>query len=311
MDKYITTIIKKIDLLRRDLKKAFIYFEKQMMHKELRELSEVMQIIEKERLKLSNIAVIRQLSNDVRVKERFEQALGAESGTFISSIVSAVNANSKLQECDPNSIWSAGIVAAGLKLPVNQNLGLAYMVPYKDKNKGMIASFQIGFKGFIQLAIRSGQYKNIGVSEVYADEIKEYNPISGEFCLNNTTEWELRKNKNIDDIVGYYAFFKLNNGFEKSLYMTKQEVTAHGKKYSQSFKKDYGLWVDSFDDMAKKTVLKQLLSKWGILSIEMQKAVESDQKVYITEDGEYIDNPQHEDKSIVEDPFIEVVANET
>lgn len=252
------------------------------------------------------IKTVKGLLCDVDYKKRFEDILGKKAPGFISSIINVSNSAS-LQGCEPKSIVSSAVVAATLDLPIDQNLGFAYIVPYNDKKKGKIAQFQMGYKGFVQLAMRSGQYKTISSSEVYDGEIKRYNRITGEIEFDEdfipTDE---------SKIVGYIAYFKLLNGFEKYLYMTIDQLKSHGKKYSQSYKsskqwiQDSSLWTTDFQSMSIKTVLKLLLSKYGILSIEMQRALETDQ-AFIKDDVvnsgeinsdhvEYVDNP--DDKTI-------------
>jgi recombination protein RecT len=227
---------------------------------------------------------IDSLVKNTSVKQRFEDVLGKRANAFISSLISAAQTNPRLKECDPTTILSSGMLAATLDLPINQNLGFAYIVPYKSKGV-FNAQFQMGYKGFVQLAIRSGQYKTINVSEVYEGEIESFNRMTGEF------KFESLENTQGKAIVGYIAYFRLINGFEKAVYMTKAQVDTHAKKYSQTYKMGFGLWKDDFDAMAKKTVLKLLLGKYGILSVEMQKAVQADQAVIRKDEAyEYIDN---------------------
>lgn len=224
------------------------------------------------------------LGND-NVKARFQEILGKKAPGFISSILSVANSNTLLQKADPKTVMNAAVIAATLDLPINPNLGFAYIVPYGNQG-----SFQLGYKGLIQLCMRSGQYSKIEVNEVYEGEIKIKNRFTGEYEFNEPTS---------DKLVGVLAYFKLTNGFEKYLYMSKEECEAHGKKYSQTYKRGSGLWSTEFWAMAKKTCLKLLLSKYGILSIEMQRAQTFDQSVVKndliqedvdTADIEYADN---------------------
>lgn len=255
---------------------------------------------------------VKNILANVNYKKRFEEILGKKAPGFISSIINISN-SPNLKDCEPMSIVSAAVVAATLDLPIDPNLGQSYIVPYNDKKKGKIAQFQLGYKGFVQLAMRSGQYKTINATEVYEGEIKHVNRLTGEI--------EFEENPTPSDkIIGYIAYFRLLNGFEKAFYMTKEQIEAHGKKYSQSYKspKDFvvkqSLWTTDFDTMAIKTVLKLLLSKYGVLSIEMQKAIEADQ-AYINDDvvtkgaefdsskAEYIDNPDNVvDADFTEEP---------
>ncbi len=211
------------------------------------------------------------------VKKRLEEIMGKKAGMFIASVASAINTNSYLKQCDGQSVVSAAVIAATLDLPINQSLGFAYIIPYKG-----YAQFQMGYKGFIQLAMRSGQYKTINVSEVYEGEIKKISKFTGEIEFGE---------KISDKVMGYVAYFKLVNGFEKFLYMSVEDIQKHAQKYSQSYRQNLGVWKEDFDAMAKKTVLKMLLAKYGVLSVEMQKAITTDQAVVINEEKiEYFDN---------------------
>lgn len=229
------------------------------------------------------------------VKKRFEEVLGnpSKAASFIATLINITNNNNYLQKCDPNSIMGSAMIAATLDLPVNPNLGFSAIVPY-----GKQAQFQMMYKGFIQLAMRSGQYKDINASEVYKDELESYNPLTGKVIFTNMKNWKMRKSGDEKNIVGYYAFFELNNGFKKEIYMEADEVKNHAKKYSASYRRSSSdsIWKTNFDAMALKTVLKQLISKWGILSVEMQRAVMSDQGVVRSIDS--IDDVTYDDNAI-------------
>lgn len=214
-------------------------------------------------------------------KKRFEEILGKKAPGFISSVISAVKGNANLALCDPGTVLSSAAVAASLDLPINPNLGFAYIVPYSNQ-----AQFQMGWRGFVQLAMRTGQYQTINVSAVCEGELKRHDKFTGEMEFDSA-------GKKSDNVVGYVAYFRLLNGFEKWFYMTLEEVQAHGKKYSKSFANTAGRWKLDFDAMAKKTVLKLLLSKFGILSIEMQTAIQADQGVINGNDNpDYIDRAE-------------------
>ncbi len=251
------------------------------------------------------------------VKNRFNEVLGQKANQYMASIVNTVSASKQLQECVPQTILSAAFVAASYDLPIDSNLGFAAIVPYKDyKSNVTNAQFQMMYKGFVQLAIRSGQYENMNVSEVYEDELLEFNPITGELKLaHDFSKCSQRKNGEREKIVGYYAWFKLLSGFRKELYMTKDECINHATQYSASYKQDLkkgwssSKWTTDFDAMAKKTVLKLLLSRWGVLSIDMQRAIQDDQKVYDSEEGSYSDNKEVKDDPT--DPFGEEESNVT
>jgi len=253
---------------------------------------------------MSDSPSLQQILNSETVKRRFEGLLDTSAASFISSILSIVRGNSKLRECLPNSILSAAGMAAALKLPINPSLGFAYIVPYKNQ-----AQFQLGYKGYIQLAMRTGQYKTMHSGAVYEGQIKDIDFVTGEI---------VRGEKISDTVVGYVAYFELLNGFSKTLYMTVEELEAHAKKYSQSYAYDLrggkknSVWSTNFDAMAKKTVLKLLLNRFGIISIDQQgldliKALRADQSV-ITEKGlRYIDNEQDEENLV---PFDEIIAED-
>ena len=169
------------------------------------------------------------------VVARFKEVLGQRAPKFVSSLISAVHMTPALQKCDATSVMSAGMIAASIDIPINQSLGFAYIIPY-----GNLAQFQLGAKGFIQLAERTGQYQTINVSSVYADEIESWNPITGVLKLTDMKKWKLRGKENSEDIVGYAAYFKMTNGFEKWHYMTVKQLIVHGKKYSKSY--ETGQW---------------------------------------------------------------------
>ncbi len=234
------------------------------------------------------LGTVKGALRNLDIIERFKNMLGDNAASFMSSIVSLVSSSDKFNNVDPNTIMQAAFQAANMNLPVNQNLGFAYIIPY-----GNTAQFQMGYKGFIQLALRTGQYKTINATEIYEGELITNNRITGEIVIDP-------EEKSSEKIVGYSSYFKLINGFEKHLYMTVEELEAHGKKYSKSYDKSNGLWKKDPHKMMLKTLLKLLLSKYGILSVDMQRAMESDQAA-ITEDEEgqikydYVDNPETEE----------------
>lgn len=243
----------------------------------------------------TKVAGIKQLLDMDVYKKRINEIMGKKAAPFMASIVNVSNLPS-LKDSDPNSIISSAIVAATLDLPIDQNLGFAYIVPYNTK-EGKKAQFQMGYRGYIQLAMRTGQYKTINAIEIYKGEMKRVNRLTGEIEFNDDEDLIDR-----DTVVGYMAYFKLLNGFEKTLYMTKEEMERHAKKYSQSYSSqkkwvvDSSLWSTDFDGMAIKTVIKRLLSKYGILSVEMQNAISNDQAVMNNEGKpEYVDNEVKEE----------------
>ena len=225
------------------------------------------------------------------VKNQINQVVGGKDGQrFISAIVSAVNTNPALQECTNQSILSGALLGESLKLSPSPQLGQYYLVPFNDKNKGKVAQFQLGYKGYIQLAIRSGQYKKLNVLAIKEGELIRFDPLNEEIEVRRIEDEEEREQANT---IGYYAMFEYTNGFRKAIYWSKRKMEAHALKYSKGYqaKKGYTFWEKDFDGMAYKTMLRQLISKWGIMSIDMASAIDSDMAV-INEDGtkDYVDN---------------------
>ena len=237
---------------------------------------------------------LKAMLDSVQYRKRFEDMLGKKAAGFISSILTVANQKKELKVCDPKTIIASAAVAASLDLPIIPSLGFAHIVPYKGW-----AQFQMGWKGFVQLAMRTGQYLTMNVAVVHEGELKKHNRITGEMEFNDIS---LTGN---EATIGYVAYFKLINGFEKYLYMSKADAIAHGKRYSKSF--DSGNWKTNFDSMALKTVIKMLLSKFGILSIEIQRAIATDQAV-VKEDGslDYVDGKGAaiEADIVVDDPEV-------
>lgn len=211
-------------------------------------------------------------------KNKFNEMLGKKAAGFMSSIIAVANNNKLLAKAEPATVIGAAAQAAMLDLPINQSLGFAYIVPYKGA-----AQFQLGYKGYIQLAQRSGQYVDIGAKTVYEGELEYENRLLDKFKFGERTG---------DKVIGYLAYFRLTNGFEKMLFMELDEMIAHAKKYSQSYKGGTDKWgLADFNVMAEKTVLKRLLSKFGPLSIEsvqMSQALSNDGGVIsMNKDGEF------------------------
>lgn len=230
---------------------------------------------------MENQLTTKKLFQGKSVQERFEKLLGKKAPGFITSVLQVVGSNKLLAKADPNTVLTAAATAATLDLPINQNLGFAWIVPYKGQ-----AQFQMGWKGYVQLALRTGQYKRINVAEVYENQFTSFNRLTEELIADFNVEGEGK-------IVGYAAYFSLSNGMEKTCYWTKEAVIKHAKKYSQAYSSKFSPWQDKdqFDAMAMKTVLKSTLSKWGIMSIEMQTAQLVDQSVQESEGQyNYVDN---------------------
>ena len=203
------------------------------------------------------------------IKQKFNEVLDKGAPAFVTSLLSLVKSTPKLAAADPKTVISAAMTAATLKLPINPNLGFAYIVPYKDT-----ATFQMGYKGYIQLAMRTGQYKTINASVVYEGQIEDIDFVTGEI---------IRGKKKSDKVVRYVAYFELINGFSKTIYMTTEDMLRHAQTFSKSFSRSSSVWKTNFDAMGLKTVIKQLISKYGIMSIDMQ----SDLATAISSDVDY------------------------
>ena len=231
--------------------------------------------------------------NQEVIKNHIAKVLGGKNSTrFVTSIVSAVNANPQLQECDNGSIVAAALVGEALNLSPSPTLGHYYMVPYNDKDKGKVAQFQLGYKGYIQLAIRSGQYKRLNVLAIKEGELIKFNPLTEEIEVRLIEDEEERENA---PTIGYYAMFEYTNGFRKAIYWSRKKMEAHALKYSKGYaaKKGYTYWEKDFDGMGYKTMLRHLISRWGIMSIDMMTAFDSDMTI-INEDGTrtYVENEE-------------------
>lgn len=222
----------------------------------------------------SNLPELKKALETEGIQKRFSEMLGKKSAGFLSSITNVVHNNELLKRAEINSIILAAAQAAALDLPINQNLGYAAIIPFNDKkNNKCVAQFQIMINGYVELAMRSGQFQKLTCNEVYEGELVSKNRFTDEYVFDET------KRKS-DNIVGFMAYMKLNNGFEKTIYWTAEECKKHGMKYSQTFKMGFGLWKTDFIAMAKKTVLKNLLVKYAPKSVEMFSAIESDQATF-------------------------------
>lgn len=217
---------------------------------------------------------LKSLLNTPTVKKKFEQVLEKKAPQFMSSLLNLYSGDPNIREAEPMSIISSAMVAASLDLPIDKNLGYAWIVPFYDSKKGhKAAQFQLGYKGYIQLALRTGQYKGINVIPVREGELVKWNRLTEEL------ELDLEGAKS-EKVVGYCGYFKLINGFEKTVYWTKDEIESHRIKHNKMKDKKAlnNVWKSDYDAMAMKTVLRNMLGKWGILSVEMQKAVLEDEQ---------------------------------
>lgn len=259
--------------------------------------------------------------NQDAIKKQLNQAVGKNVERFVSSVVSAVTVNPGLRKCTNASILSGALLGQSLNLSPSPQLGQFYLVPYENKKEGVtVAQFQMGYKGYVQLAMRSGQYRKMNAMPIKEGELIRFDPLNEEIEVRMIEDEEEREKALT---IGYYAMFEYVNGFRKALYWSKKKMLAHADKYSQAFSKDSkkvtvrgkektkvsfsdyesgnypesdewmysSFWYKDFDVMACKTMLRQLISRWGIMSIEMQTAMDRDMSV-IGEDGSgrYIDN---------------------
>lgn len=254
------------------------------------------------------------------VKHNIMSVVGEkDSQRFISSVVSAVQSNPQLADCSNSSILSAALLGHSLKLPQSPQLQMFYLVPFnntkkiKDENgrekeiKVKEAVFQLSYRGYLQLAMRSGQYRKINACDIREGELKSFNPITEEYVFEAITDYEKRK---LLPVVGYYAYFEMNNGYRKELYWSKEQMDAHAKRYSMGYRKGWSssFWASDFDAMALKTMLRQLISKWGMMSVDMETAYQNDMAIE-DENGNpvYVDNVSDGPEKAV-DVYADVVA---
>jgi len=236
------------------------------------------------------------------VMEKFNEILGQNSTNFITSVMQVVSSNPMLMNAEPASVFQAAAMAAVLNLPINNNIGHAYIVPYKESvniggqwQQKQVAQFQISAKGLTQLAIRSGEYLTIGETPIYNGQLVSNNPLTGpvfnfEIPASGTP-------------IGYASYFRLKNGFEKTIYMSIQQLSEHGAAYSKTFENAKGTWKTNFDGMCRKTVLKRIITKYGPMSLEMQKSITADQGViedFETGQIKYPDSTQNAPDSVME-----------
>lgn len=241
------------------------------------------------------VDVLKSMLNAPSVVEQFQNALAKNAPTFIASVIDLYNGDNKLQLCEPKQVVMEALKAAVLHLPINKSLGFAYIIPFQNSKKDDKGNwikvyepvFQMGYKGFIQLAMRTGQYRTINADVVYEGELRKANKLTGEIAFDGE--------KKSDKVVGYFCYFELLNGFSKTLYMTVEQMAEHAKRYSKGLKKETTVesllnlsnlpvapdsktvgWMGNFHGMAVKTVIRNLLGKYGYLSVEMQQAIVND-----------------------------------
>lgn len=248
---------------------------------------------------MADLKTFNQTITNVKTQEYLASVLGEKKQAFVNNMTALVSNDKALQACDPMSLMFAALKVTSLDLPLDNNLGFAHVIPYKNNKENKTeAQVQLGYKGIAQLAIRSGQFEIINVTDVREGELKGRNRMTGELEFDWIVDDAARLKAKV---IGYVGYFKLLSGYSKTTYWSIAELEQHGVKYSQSFKRGYGVWKDNFDAMAKKTVLKLMLNKGDApMSVEMQQAIKYDQSVILDENGShrYVDNqkPSAEDK---------------
>jgi recombination protein RecT len=248
---------------------------------------------------MADLKTFNQTITNVKTQEYLASVSGEKKQAFVNNMTALVSNDKALQACDPMSLMFAALKVTSLDLPLDNNLGFAHVIPYKNNKENKTeAQVQLGYKGIAQLAIRSGQFEIINVTDVREGELKGRNRMTGElefdWIVDDATRLKAK-------VIGYVGYFKLLSGYSKTTYWSIAELEQHGVKYSQSFKRGYGVWKDNFDAMAKKTVLKLMLNKGDApMSVEMQQAIKYDQSVILDENGShrYVDNqkPSAEDR---------------
>lgn len=260
--------------------------------------SQAGQVAKKQR----GVDLLKNMLNAESVQAQFKNALGKNSGTFVASVIDLYNGDKSLQQCEPKAVVMEALKAAVLHLPINKALGYAFIIPFNNNrkvkytdeqgvererwDKVMEPTFQIGYKGLIQLAMRTGQYRTLNADAVYEGELRKVNKLTGEIAFDGE--------RTSDKVVGYFCYFELLNGFSKTLYMTVEQMAMHAKRFSKGLKKETTVeslinlaalpvsdsntvgWMGNFHGMAIKTVIRNLLSKYGYLSVEMQNAIADD-----------------------------------
>ena len=222
--------------------------------------------------------ILNSLFNNAAIQQQLKDTLKNNSGAFVTSVMNIFNNDKLLQQCEPRAVLAESLKAAALNIPIEKQLGFAYIVPYKDHGVPK-PQFQLGYKGYIQLAMRTGVYKTINADVVYDGELKSINKLTGEVVLSGE--------RISDTVIGYFAYIETVNGFSKTSYWSKEKVTAHAQKFSKSFNSDKSIWRSDFDAMAVKTVLRNLLSHYGYMSVEMCSAFTAEEiPVENTEQGE-------------------------
>lgn len=242
-------------------------------------------------LKVSTFKDFNTSIRDTRTQDYLTQVLGNRKAEFVSNLIAVVSGNENLQQCDPMSLIFTAMKATALNLPIEPSLGKAAIIPYNDTKAGVVkAQFQIMRDGWVELLLRSGQVKNIINEAVHEGELVKKNKFTGEYFFDE-------EKRTSDKVIGFMARIQLKDGFDKTVFWTTEEINEHGKRYSQTFKKGYGLWIDNYEAMAKKTVLKNLLKKYAPISVDyINKALAYDQATFDADHldkAQYLDNPEN------------------
>lgn len=213
--------------------------------------------------------MMRETLSLASTQQLMAEVLHENRETFVASLIDLYSSDTYLQKCNPGAVLREALKAVSLKLPINKALGFAWIIPYNDSKSGQtVPQFQLGYKGYIQLAQRTGAYKTMNVDNVYEGELKVINRLTGEIDLNGE--------RTGDKVVGYFAYIETVNGFSKTLYWPMDKVISHAKKFSKSYNSGASIWKQNFDEMAQKTVMRNLIAKWGIMSVELQRAIDTD-----------------------------------
>ena len=213
--------------------------------------------------------MMRETLSMASTQQLMAEVLHENRESFVASLIDLYSSDTYLQKCNPGAVMKEALKAVSLKLPINKALGFAWIIPYNDGKSGQtMPQFQLGYKGYIQLAMRTGAYKTMNMDNVYEGEVKVVNRLTGEIDLSGE--------RISDKVVGYFAYIETVNGFSKTLYWTQEKVISHAKKFSKSYNSGAAIWKQNFDEMAQKTVMRNLIAKWGVMSVDLQRAIDLD-----------------------------------
>ena len=213
--------------------------------------------------------MMRETLSLASTQQLMSEVLHENRESFVASLIDLYSSDTYLQKCNPGAVMKEALKAVSLKLPINKALGFAWIIPYNDSKSGQtLPQMQIGYRGYIQLAMRTGAYRTMNMDNVYEGEVKVVNRLTGEIDLNGE--------RISDKVIGYFAYIETVNGFSKTLYWTVEKVISHAKKFSKSYNSGAAIWKQNFDEMAQKTVMRNLIAKWGVMSVDLQRAIDLD-----------------------------------